>query len=97
MPFRYRKNHDQDVEYFEPIVESTHDAADIADFINQLQEPQRSICSAVVLDGEKISNVAAVHHLTRYRIGKILRASLRPLAEELQIVRRPGTSKGGRP
>jgi DNA-directed RNA polymerase specialized sigma24 family protein len=83
MQYHYNPDRD-DVEYFEPFVEPKN--SDIADFILGLDEPQRSICSAVVLDGENIGTVAAAHNLTRRRIGKILRSSLRPLAEEFEII-----------
>ena len=88
MPYRCHKSPRADVEYFEPLIESRHDASDITDFINRLREPQRSICHAVVLDGENIGQVAAAHHLSRQRVGKILRSSLRPLAEDLDIIPR---------
>ena len=88
MQYHYHKPDNDDVEYFEPRMESRHDAQDISDFIARLGEPQRSICHAVVLDGENIGEVAAAHHLSRQRAGKILRSSLRPLAEDLDIVPR---------
>lgn len=88
MPFRCRKQNNPDVEYFEPQVTTPFDTMDIADFIlHRLHEPERSICHAVVLQGENIGHVAAVHHLSRKRIGQILRTSLLPLAEDFDIVR----------
>ena len=82
---RYRFHEQRgDTEYFEPSIEPPG-TADIADFIAGLEEPQRSICHAVVLDGEKIGSVAAAHHLSRQRVGKILRTSLLPLAEDFGI------------
>jgi len=85
--FRNRRRRD-DVEYFEPQVGTSHSAMDISDFILRLDEPERSICRAVVLNGEKIGHVAAAHHLSRHRVGQILRSSLLPLAEDFGIVRK---------
>ncbi len=91
MPYRCRKCHKlqpDDVEYFEPVVEESRDTGDIRDFIADLDEPDRSVCSSVILDGEKIGAVAAAYSMSRNRVAKILRTSLRPLALELGIVRK---------
>ena len=88
MPYRCRKTDHADVEYFEPQIDPSFDAADIADFIGHLSEPSRSICRAVILDGENIRHVVATHGLSRQRISKILRSSLLPLAEDFEIVPR---------
>lgn len=89
MPYRYRR-HDRrdDVEYFEPEIGPECCASDIADYILALAEPSRSICRAIVLNGENIGKVAALHGLSRQRVGKILRTSLLPLAEDFEIVPR---------
>ena len=89
MPSRYRRRdrHD-DVEYFEPQIEPECCASDIADYILALSEPSRSICRAVVLEGTNIGRVASLHGLTYQQVGKILRASLLPLAEDFEIVPR---------
>ena len=88
MPYRFHKPKYDDVDYHIPGIEFRHDAQDISDFIARLGEPQRSICHAVVLDGENIGEVAAAHHLSRQRVGKILRSSLLPLAEDFGLVPR---------
>ena len=84
MHYRFLERRD-DAEYFEPRIDPPQCSADITDFIARLAEPQRSICHAVVLDGEKIGRVAAMHHLSRQRVGKILRTSLLPRAEDFEI------------
>lgn len=84
MPYRCKKN--ADVEYFEPRIEIPYNALDIADYIRSLKEPERSICTAVILDGEHIKHVASDCKVSRKSIMQIMRSALLPLAEELGIV-----------
>ena len=88
MPYRCHRKFRDDVEYLEPFIEPPHNATDITDFILRLQEPERSICRSVVLEGEIIGQVAAAHRIPCHRVGQILRSSLLPLAEDFGIVPR---------
>ena len=85
MPYRCRKLQIDDVEYFEPSIDPPLDELDIAGFIGQLAEPDRTICRAVVIEGERISRVAATCKLSCCRVRKILRTSLLPLARDFAL------------
>ena len=84
MQYRFHDIHAEDVEFFEPAVQPPSSTAeDIREYIQALREPDRTICSAVVLQGNPVSHVAAGMHLSHARVTKILRSSLRPLAEDM--------------
>ena len=85
MPYRCHKTKRDDVEYFEPRIDPPLDELDIADFIGRLAEPDRTICRAVVIEGERISRVAATCKISSHRVRTILRTSLLPLAQDFAL------------
>ena len=79
----------------EPITEERYN--DIADYISRLPEPARDICADVILHGEKIYLVAKKHRSSSYRITKIVRVMMYPVAVDLEIVPTPpGHPRQGR-
>ena len=71
----------------EPITEERYN--DIADYISRLPEPARDICADVILHGEKIYLVAKKYQSSSYRITKIVRVMMYPVAVDLGIVPAP--------
>ena len=79
----------------EPIIEERYN--DIADYISRLPKPARDICADVILRGEKIYLVAKKHQSSSYRITKIIRVMMYPVAVDLGIVPPPsGYPRQGR-
>ena len=76
----------------EPITEERYN--DIADYISRLPEPARDICADVILHGEKIYLVAKKHRSSSYRITKIVRVMMYPVAVDLGIVPTPSGTPG---
>jgi len=86
---------------FEDFVEKPKiDINDIEEYIATIIDPKaRAICSAVLLDGEKIYTVAYRCNMSSYRVRRIIRSAMRPIAIEYGIVdRRPRRppSRGGK-
>ena len=76
----------------EPIIEDRYN--DIADYISRLPEPARDICTDVILYGEKIYQVAKKYRISSYRITKIVRVMMYPVAVDLGIVLPPRCTPG---
>lgn len=85
---------------FEDFVEKPKiDINDIEEYIATIIDPKaRAICSAVLLDGEKIYTVAYRYNMSSYRVRRIIRSAMRPIAIEYGIVdrrpRRPTLTRG---
>ena len=59
--------------------------ADICDYIAALPEPQRSLCRAMVIDGESTDNIASRLNVTSKTILRRTRKALAPLAVQYDI------------
>lgn len=60
---------------------------DIADYIKQLPEPQRSMCHALVIDGYTSSRVAKMFSVTKKTVMRRSRKALAALAIQYGIER----------
>lgn len=69
----------------EMFIEPDYFAMDIRTFILSLPEPKRSICQAVILEGEKIADVRKIYGVTRWQLIEIIRDALMPLARDYRI------------
>ena len=85
-------------EFEEPSYNPEQQCNGIEEYISHLPEPGKSICSDILLQGDKVYKVARKFHISSYRVVKIVRLMMWPVAVELGIAPAgtPGHPPGGR-
>lgn len=77
------------------IDDSTTTAEDIADYIEALQEPERTLCRQVIVQGISIGIVARKQGKSKDKILSLIREAMRPIAKQIEI--RAAKESDGRP
>ena len=72
-------------EFEEPSYNPEQQCNGIEEYISHLPEPGKSICSDILLQGDKVYKVARKFHISSYKVVKIVRLMMWPVAVELGI------------